>query len=315
MLHNLTQSKSKKIDAMQKLWSVKDSGKWTREQSIEYERLASEVKELQKEIDQRIEYQRYISNDQTSKDEKKFKRETKDIGILDLMKSLVARKSGNSKLVDTGKVNEFCREAELEHGQQTPLDGISIPPQAFTHTNKERVQHYQRALTTASASGGESIQDFIETPTLDVLYAKTVLAKVGARVKELPAGTGNFKVVKFSDPTAQSLAEGASATPAEVTVAEEFDLEPKRVSKVVVISNLWLKQSKDSGVVERGLLKSFGSHIDRLALNGTGSANQPTGILRDSSLLSVDVSSTANTGAQLSLWEKLVQKAERATAT
>ena len=87
--------------------------KWTREQSIEYERLASEVKELQKEIDQRIEYQRYISNDQTSKDEKKFKRETKDIGILDLMKSLVARKSGNSKLVDTGKVNEFVVKPNL----------------------------------------------------------------------------------------------------------------------------------------------------------------------------------------------------------
>ena len=204
MLHNLTNSKSKKTAAMQELWKIKDSGKqWTREQSTEYEKLASEVKELQKEIDQRIEYQRYISNDVVSKSEKKFRKET-NISILDLMKSLVARKSGNNKLVDTGRVNEFTREAEIEYGQQTPLDGISIPPRAFTHTNKEREQHYQRALTTANASGGESIQDFVETPTLDVLYAKTVLAKVGAKVKELPAATGNFKVVKFSDPTAQA---------------------------------------------------------------------------------------------------------------
>ena len=200
MLHNLTKSKSKKVDAMQALWKIKDEGKqWTREQSTEYEKLASEVKELQKEIDQRIEYQRYISNDQTSKDEKKFKKETSNIGILDLMKSLVARKSGNNMGVDAGKVNEFCREAENNYGCSQPIEGLSIPPQAFTHTNIERrVQHYQRALTTAAASGGESIQDFIETPTLDVLYAKTVLAKVGAKVKELPAATGNYKVVKFS---------------------------------------------------------------------------------------------------------------------
>lgn len=313
MLHNLTQSKTKKIDAMQSLWKIKDEGKqWTREQSTEYEKLASEVKELQKEIDQRIEYQRYISNDQTSNDERKFQKETSNIGILDLMKSLVARKSGNNMGVDIGKVNEFCREAENEYGQKPPLDGISIPPQAFTHTNKERVQHYQRALTTADASGGESIQDFLETPTLDVLYAKTVLSKVGAKVKELPAGTGNYKVVKFVDSStnrSSAKAEGAALDVRDVTIAEEFDLEPKRAGRIIVVSNLWMRQSKDPGVVERGMLKEFASKIDDFSLNGTGASNQPTGILKDTDLLKVSATAGNNVGDAISL-EKLVKSIE-----
>ena len=313
MLHNLTKSKSKKVDAMQELWEIKNSGQaWTRDQSTKYEKLASEVKELQKEIDQRIEYQRYISNDVVSKSEKKFRKETSNISILDLMKSLVARKSGNNKLVDTGKVNEFTREAEIEYGQQTPLDGISIPPAAFTHTNKERMQTYQRALTTADASGGESIQDFIETPTLDVLYAKTVLAKVGAKVKELPAATGNFKVVKFSDPTAQASsakAEGAALDTREVTIAEEFDLEPKRAGRIIVVSNLWMKQSKDPGAVERALLAEYASKVDDFCLNGTGTSNQPTGIVKDADLLKVAATTGANVGDAITL-DKLVKSIE-----
>ena len=313
MLHNLTKSKSKKVDAMQALWKIKDEGKqWTREQSTEYEKLASEVKELQKEIDQRIEYQRYISNDQTSKDEKKFKKETSNIGILDLMKSLVARKSGNNMGVDAGKVNEFCREAENNYGCSQPIEGLSIPPQAFTHTNIERMQTYQRALTTAAASGGESIQDFIETPTLDVLYAKTVLAKVGAKVKELPAATGNYKVVKFVDSStnrSSAKAEGAALDVRDVTIAEEFDLEPKRAGRIIVVSNLWMRQSKDPGVVERGMLKEFASKIDDFSLNGTGTNNQPTGILKDASLLKVAATTGANVGDAISL-EKLVKSIE-----
>lgn len=313
MLHNLTQSKSKKVDAMQSLWKIKDEGKqWTREQSTEYEKLASEVKELQKEIDQRIEYQRYVSNDQTSNDERKFKRETSNIGILDLMKSLVARKSGNNMGVDAGKVNEFCREAENNYGCSQPLEGLSIPPEAFRHTNKEQLQSYQRALTTADASGGESIQDFIETPTLDVLYAKTVLSKVGAKVKELPAATGNYKVVKFVDSStnrSSAKAEGDALDVRDVTIAEEFDLEPKRAGRIIVVSNLWMRQSKDPGVVERGMLKEFASKIDDFSLNGTGTNNQPLGIVKDADLLKVAATAGANAGDAITL-EKLVKSIE-----
>ena len=309
MLHNLIQDKTKLMDKMTQLWKIREEGKtFTREQESEYDKMSTQVKALNKTIRDRQEYLEYMRSSE-SKDESKFKFQMRSVGILDLMKTLVARREGSQLPgCDIGKVNEFVRNYEMESGIQTPVEGISIPPACFRETTKERAKTFKRALTTADASGGEALDDFLETPTLDVLYDKTCLVKVGAKVREL-ASVGNYKVVKYVDGTnPESLAEGATATPAEVSISEQFDLEPKRVSKVIIISNLWLKQSKDSGVVERGLLKSFGSHIDRLSLNGTGSANQPTGILKDTSLLSVDVSSSANTGAQLT-WEN-IQKAE-----
>ena len=95
----------------------------------------------------------------------------------------------------------------------------------------------------------------------------------------------------------------------DVSIAEEFDLEPKRAGRIIVVSNLWMRQSKDPGVVERGMLKEFASKIDDFSLNGTGTSNQPTGILKDADLLKVAATAGANVGDAISL-EKLVKSIE-----
>ena len=311
MLHNLTQSKSKKTAAMQELWKIKDSGKqWTREQSTEYDKLASEVKELQKEIDQRIEYQRYISNDQTSKDEKKFNRETANVDVGTLVRSLIFKRTGDHYFKeDCGKVQEFCREHSLKYGETSKApDSLPLVPQAFKNTARS----YQRALDTSTSSGGHAIQDYVETPTLDVLYANTVLAKAGAKVKELPAGTGSYSVVKFVDSsTNRSSMKALANTELDtrtVRVEEAFELTPKRLGRIIEIQNLWLRQAKDPGVVERALLREWASAFDAQALDGDGVGANMKGILRDTDILTIDVPSgtTANEGQAVS-WDLITQ--------
>ena len=45
----------------------------------------------------------------------------------------------------------------------------------------------------------------------------------------------------------------------ELTVDEEFSLEPKKMGRILTVSNLFLTQSKDPNLVERALLKEYGA--------------------------------------------------------
>ena len=160
MLHVLQQKKTKVTDRMKELWALKDKeGKsWTREQSEEYSRLETDASALEKELKQRIEYQRIVQSNK-SVDEKRFERETKGIGIHSLLRSLIYKQTGDSDFKeDTGKVSEFTRESELSEGgvRDKPPGALAIPGRALMHT-------FKRALTTADASGGEAIQDYTET--------------------------------------------------------------------------------------------------------------------------------------------------------
>ena len=313
MLHLLNQKKADIQKKMSALWKIKDEEKkaWTREQATEYETLEKDIKEVSKEIDQRIEYQRHIQNEKPEA-ERKFEKETDDIGIGTLVRTLLYQRHNDSQFkTDVKKVNEFTREWEIKYGNgQAPVGSISIPPAAFRHTLKS----YQRALTTADASGGKGIQDYIETPTLQTLYEKTLLAKVGARVKELPQGTGSYKVVKLVDAEAQRSsmkAENEASDYRDLSIADEFELNPFRLSRIIRVSNLWLRQAKSPEAVEQALLSEWASTFDKQALDGDGVSPNLKGILRTTGLLTVPLKTGlgANVGDQIT-WSKLTEAVE-----
>ena len=92
-------------------------------------------------------------------------------------------------------------------------------------------------------------------------------------MKELPAGTGDYKVVKFVDSAtnrSSAKAEGADLDVRDVTITEEYALSPKRSGRIIEVSNLWLRQSKDPGVVERALLKEWATYYDKQHLTAMG---------------------------------------------
>ena len=237
-LHILNQKKQAIQDRMTALWDVRDKEKkeWTREQKTEYEQLENDAKSVATELNQRLEYQRYLTNAK-SEDEKKYERQTKSIGIGSLCRYLLYKKHGQNEFKeDMGKIDEFTREAQNEYGASNGPGEISIPPQAF----RNQVQIFRRALTTATNSGGEGIEDIVFEPTLDVLYANSVLGRIGAKTKQLPAGSGAYKVVKLVDTEANrssAKAEGADLDERELTVNDVFELSPKRLGRIVRVSN------------------------------------------------------------------------------
>lgn len=304
-LHILNQKKQAIQDKMTSLWDIRDkeNREWTREQKTLYEQLETDAKELSKELNQRLEYQKYLANTKPEA-EKKFERQTNSIGIGNLCRYLLYKKHGQAEYKeDLGKVEEFTREAqnEFQAGSNSPGE-ISIPPQAF----RKQMQSFQRALTTATASGGQGIEDIVFEPTLDVLYASTTLGKIGAKVKQLPAGSGAYKVVKLVDTTANrssAKAESADLDVRELTVDDVFELSPKRLGRIVEVSNLWLKQAKDPGVIERNLLMEINTKMDEEFLVGTGTNDRIKGITLTTGLLALDppAATGANVGQTMNL--------------
>ena len=175
----------------------------------EYAKLQEDAKALSKELEQRLEYQRFVDIDKPQA-ERKFERETRGIGIHKICRALLYKATNDSDFKeDVGKVQEFTRESEISGSgvrEKTP-GSFALPQKSFAP-----VRTFKRALTTAGASGGEAIQDYTETPTLATLYSRTVLAKIGAEVRELPSGQGSYKVIKMVDSStnrSSAKAEGA----------------------------------------------------------------------------------------------------------
>lgn len=299
MLHNLIQKKTTLTDKMKALWEIRDSGKdWDDDQKKSYERMSSEVDKLQKEIAQRSLFLEQTKADRP-KAEKRFERETDGIGIQKLLRYLVYKKHPRSDFKeDTGKIEEYTRQAEMDHGSYHKGFGhVVIPPRSFN----PRMREYQRVLTTASTSGGPGIQDMVETPTIDLLYANTVFAKIGAKIKEWSGGDYIQPAVS-TEAKSETKAEGDALPTVDLTLKTEFTLTPHKMGKLIVASNQWLMQTKDASVIERAMLKEFAEYADQQFLVGDGKTDNIAGILVDSDLATVD----ADTNGDAITWAKLV---------
>ena len=313
MLHLMIAKQKKQKERAKELWNLRDDLKkeWTREEADEYAQLSTDMEKTQKDIEDRIKYQKYVSEDVKDKAEKKFERETSDVGIPNLIRHLLHQSSisGHSDFPkeDAGKIKEFVRENENIYGGNAPQNGISIPPDAFRNTQKE----YKRAVLLSGNTAAST--EYLEPMTLDVLYSKSIFGPDALGVKARQVGSySSYKIVKLNDPTAQRSnfkAEGASLDTRDVTVTEELSLEPKRGGRIITVSDLFMKTSRDNSVLERNMLMEFGSWWSDQALNANNSANaeRVSGLLRDAGLSTVD----AGANGDAISWTKLITAIEK----
>ena len=88
-LHLIQQQIANVRSEMEKLWKTREEGKtWDSTQKESYSKLEAKMKELAKERDQRIEFERHIQREKPSA-ERKFERETDGISIVNLMRCFV----------------------------------------------------------------------------------------------------------------------------------------------------------------------------------------------------------------------------------
>jgi len=130
---------------------------------------------------------------------------------------------------------------------------------------------------TTAADGGNMIEQMVPK-YIDALRNKLVIGQLGATV--LTDLVGTLPVVKVGDVTAGWLAEGGAGSISKATVAKAT-MTPHRAFVAMAFSRDLTRQT--SVDVERMLIEKLtfahAQLIDNAAINGSGSSNQPTGIL------------------------------------
>ena len=196
-------------------------------------------------------------------------------------------------LESANELSESCRQRSGANP-----NGIWIPLAALT-----------RDLTTMN-TGGNTVTGKVTNKLQSAL--STASAVMGGATILSGLSGGPISLTNFSTPIDASgswVTEGDSGSPTEPTFSTAL-LSPQTITSEVVFSRNLLQNSSVDVEAEVGaeLLRRFMQEIDRAAINGLGSSNQPLGLLNHSSLEVLD----ASTDGATPTWSNLVELEYRA---
>jgi HK97 family phage major capsid protein len=149
----------------------------------------------------------------------------------------------------------------------------------------------QRDMTVGSATAGGNIvgTDHLGSEFIDALRPQLVLADLGAKM--MTGLVGDVAIPALNAKTSTYwVAESAAPTEGAPTV-RQVTMSPSTVGCYVDISRQLTKQNDPSAenIFRNDMVSQVASAIDSAGIQGSGSSNQPTGILNTSGIGSVAI--------------------------
>ena len=188
---------------------------------------------------------------------------------------------------EAGFEYEVSEEAALVYGRESR--GLIVPQNVLTRASD--------LLVGTNTAGGHTVStDLLSGSFIDVLTNMMRVVEAGATV--LTGLEGNVAIPRQTGrATTAWLAEDGTAT-ASAQGFDQVTMSPKTVANRTQISRKMLLQSSIDieAFVQRDLATGLALAMDSAAINGSGSSNQPTGIMNTSGIGNVD---TATNGAAL----------------
>lgn len=175
----------------------------------------------------------------------------------------------------TGLEAEMHKEAEIEASRSNlNLDGFGVPSMFFSNPAAKRDM-----TVGTNTQGGHTVATDVNE-LIDYLWPRTTVQALGATVFSGLTSNVTFPR-KSAVPTGTWEGEtdaGAESSPTFDTVS----LTPNRVGTYVDISKQLLVQTSVpglDGIIRSDIEQAIAHALETAALNGSGSGNQPTGIL------------------------------------
>lgn len=191
--------------------------------------------------------------------------------------------------VDTSREREVSRELE-RRGMAPRHGGFMVPLSIFARPIERRVL---TTTTPPAGPGGNLIAtDHLGNQFIDILRAKLVIGRLGARV--LNDLHGNVEIPRLNGSVvAQWIAENAPLTVTEPLLGK-LEMKPKHVGALAEYSrNMILQSSPDiESLLRDDMAHVLAEAIDKVAISG-GGANQPNGVL---STIGINTFSLASIG-------------------
>ena len=182
-----------------------------------------------------------------------------------------------------GLEREISEAASKAYGVQPR--GFFIPSEVLSYRDPDARARGKRDLVvgTDTAGGHTVATDLLASSFIDLLRNRAAMLRVGTLLTGL---RGNVDIPKLSgSATAYWLAENEDTTESQQTFSQ-VQMTPHTVAAMTDLSRrIILQSSLDiEGLVRSDLALVLGLEIDRVAINGTGSSGEPTGILNTSGI-------------------------------
>lgn len=209
---------------------------------------------------------------------------TADIGLTEREARRFSMVRAIAALAATGAESRKAREAaafEIECSQAV-ADKIGREARGVFVPNE--VQQRDLVVGTTTAGGHLVSTDLLASSFIDLLRNRMSVMRAGAQM--LTGLQGNIAIPRMTGAaTAYWVAEGNAPTESQQAF-DQVTMSPKTVGAFTDLSRKLLLQSSVDveGLVRRDLATVLGLEIDRVALNGSGSAPQPRGVLQTSGI-------------------------------
>ena len=209
---------------------------------------------------------------------------TADIGLTEREARRFSMVRAIAALAATGAESRKAREAaafEIECSQAV-ADKIGREARGVFVPNE--VQQRDLVVGTTTAGGHLVSTDLLASSFIDLLRNRMSVMRAGAQM--LTGLQGNIAIPRMTGAaTAYWVTEGNAPTESQQAF-DQVTMSPKTVGAFTDLSRKLLLQSSVDveGLVRRDLATVLGLEIDRVALNGSGSAPQPSGVLQTSGI-------------------------------
>lgn len=226
----------------------------------------------------------------------------------------IRHKQGEASKVEIGMDDQEIKRYSLVRALQLaaagkPLDGLEKEASdAVAKRTKADPQGFfvpadafrDLSVGTATAGGHTVATDLMAGSFIDILRNRAKVLELGAII--LDGLTSNVAIPRQTT-AGTAVMEGETDANAETNQAfNQLTLSPKRVGAFTEYSKQLLIQSSIGveSFVRNDLAKAIALKVDEMAINGSGSSNEPTGIINTSGIGAVTFGATAT-------WAKVLE--------
>ena len=198
--------------------------------------------------------------------------EARSIGTYSMIKAVRSAMPGAAPL--EGIEKEMHQEAVREaHAMGGSIEGVGVPAMMLTRDNS-------MTMPTQPADGSAILQKDVQSP-LDLLRPRTALRALG--VTYLTGLQGNISIPTLNSGAVSTWAPEVGALVKSNQTFTAADMSPKRLGTEVFRSKQFLLQTAPSvnNMLQQDIINSILEEVERAAINGSGTANQPLGLLNN----------------------------------
>ena len=201
--------------------------------------------------------------------------EARSLGSYSMIKAVRSAMPGAAPLegIEKEMHQEAVREARAMGGN---IEGVGVPAMMLTRDNS-------MTMPTQPADGSAILQKDVQSP-LDLLRPRTPLRALG--VTYLTGLQGNISIPTLNSGAISSWAPEVGALVKSNQTFTAADMSPKRLGTEVFRSKQFLLQTAPSvnNMLQQDIINSILEEVERCAINGSGTSNQPLGLLNNAAV-------------------------------